>query len=113
VTQAPTTSTSPPTPTTSSHEKAPQKLGSTLVQPTSSGRYLLNLGSFSSHSNAQRRVDQLRKNGVPADVAQGTKSDGTPVYRVRVAYFEGHSLAKAYGEDLKRRLGLDYWISER
>ncbi len=110
VTPAKTVSSSP---APASHEKAPQKLSSGLVQPTSTGRYLLNLGSFGSHSNAQRRVDELRANGVPADVAQGTKPDGSPIYRVRVAYFEGHSLAKAYGEDLKRRLGLDYWISER
>ena len=85
----------------------------TLVQPGPSGRYLINLGSFSSHSNAQRQVDELRKNGVPADIAQGTKPDGTPLYRVRVAYFEGHSLAKAYGDDLQRRMGLTYWIAER
>ncbi len=110
VTPAQTASSSP---APLSHEKTAQKLNTSLVQPTSSGRYLLNLGSFGSHSNAQRRVDELRANGVPADVAQGTKPDGSPIYRVRVAYFEGHSLAKAYGEDLKRRLGLDYWISER
>ncbi|HKI84080.1 MAG TPA: SPOR domain-containing protein [Candidatus Krumholzibacteria bacterium] len=110
VTPAQTASSSPAPP---NHEKTAQKLNTSLVQPTSSGRYLLNLGSFGSHSNAQRRVDELRANGVPADVAQGTKPDGSPIYRVRVAYFEGHSLAKAYGEDLKRRLGLDYWISER
>ncbi len=100
-------------PTTRSSGSTSPNTGAGLVQPGPSGRYLINLGSFSSHSNAQRRVDELRQNGVPADVAQGTKPDGTPLYRVRIAYFEGHSLAKAYGEDLQRRLGLKYWISER
>ncbi len=83
------------------------------VQPGASGRYLLYLGSFSSYTNAQKRATELKTKGVPADVIQGSKPDGTLIYRVRVAWFEGHSKAKAYGEDLKRRLGVDYWIAER
>lgn len=84
-----------------------------LTRPTSSGRYLLYLGSFSSYANAQKRATELKGKGVPADVAQASKADGTLIYRVRVAYFEGHSRAKAYGDDLKKRLGLGYWIAER
>ena len=90
---------------------ASQTAGST--RPGSSGRYLLYLGSFSSRENAQRRVQELQGQGIPADIAQGSKGDGSPIYRVRVGYFEGHSKAKAYGEDLKSRHKLDYWISER
>lgn len=84
-----------------------------LSQPGASGRYLLYVGSFSTRANADRKAKELQGKGVPAEVSSGTKADGTAFYRVRVGYFEGHSRAKSYGDNLKSRLGLDYWIAER
>jgi hypothetical protein len=57
-------------------------------------------------------VDDLEAAGVPATVVQG-EADGQTVYRVRVGWFEGYSVAKAYGDDIKGRLGLDFWVAER
>jgi len=84
-----------------------------LSRPGPSGRYLLYLGSYSTRENAQRRATELQGKGIPTEIAQGTRGDGSAVYRVRVGYFEGHSLAKAYGENLKSRHELEYWIAER
>lgn len=84
-----------------------------LDQPGPSGRYLLYLGSFSTAENAQRRAKELQGKGVPAEVTRTNKPDGSLVYRVRVGFFEGHSRAKAYGEQLKSQYQVDYWIAER
>ena len=86
---------------------------SSAVQPGSRGNYLLYLGSFGSYANAQKKANELKGKGVPADVTQASKPDGTLIYRVRVAYFEGYSKAKAYGDELKHRLGVDFWVAER
>jgi cell division septation protein DedD len=98
-------SSSPPT------QPAPR--ASDLSQPGPTGRYLLYLGSFSTRANAGRKATELQGKGVPAEIASGSKADGSPIFRVRVGYFQGHSRAKSYGEGLKTRLGLDYWIAER
>jgi cell division septation protein DedD len=105
------TTTNPTTPSRTTTQSAPR--ATNLDQPGPSGRYLLYLGSFSTRENAQNRATELQGKGVPAEIMSGTKADGSVYYRVRVGYFEGHSRAKSYGESLKQRLGLDYWIAER
>lgn len=82
-------------------------------QPAASGEWVLNVGSFSSRANADRRVEELARKGVDAHVQVASTGDGSTVYRVRVGYFGSSSDAKTHGAWLKSSQDLDSWASRR
>ena len=81
--------------------------------PLAEGRYVLNVGSFSTQSNADTQARELIGKGLNAHVHAAAKDDGTIIYRVRVGYFESRSVAESYGSWLKRQYSLDSWASGR
>lgn len=81
-------------------------------QPSSRGDWVINLGSFSTRENADRRVTELARLGVAAHVSQGQK-DGKTLFRVRVGFFQTSAKAKEYGAWLKRSQQLDNWTGKR
>lgn len=80
--------------------------------PGDNGPYLLNVGSFGDRANAASLVQKLGDQGVPARISTAQGQHGT-VYRVQIGYFEGHSVAEAYGREVKRRAGVDFWVARR
>jgi len=80
--------------------------------PGTTGPYLLNVGSFGDRANADKLVARLDSQGVPARIATAEGQHGT-VYRVQIGYSEGHSVAEAFGREVKRRAGVDFWVARR
>jgi DedD protein len=62
------------------HAAAPS--ASPSAPPAESGAYLVQLGSFASHDNAEHLAQQVRAQGFTVSVSQG--SSGRRLYRVRV-----------------------------
>lgn len=83
------------------------------AQPGATGTWVLNVGSFSSRANADRRAEELNRQGIQAHVSQGTGGNGQSVYRVRVGYFGSSADAKTYGNWLKSSQQMDSWASKR
>lgn len=86
---------------------------SASITPSATGNWVLNVGSFSSRENADRRAKELARQGIDAHVQLGTSGDGSTVYRVRVGYFDSSSRAKEYGTWLKSSKDLDSWAGQR
>lgn len=63
------------------------------------GKWWVQVGSFSSRDNAERLARQLRADGFATDLAQGS-SNGKPVFRVRA----GPAADRAAAEALRSRL---------
>lgn len=104
----------PPVPEEAVEERAPQRVeGASGIEPSAQGEWVLNVGSFSSRGNADRRVEELARQGVTAHVQMASAEDGDPVYRVRVGYFGSSQEAKRYGEWLRTSQDLDSWASKR
>lgn len=89
------------------------KTSSTSISPSATGNWVLNVGSFSSRENADRRAKELAREGIDAHVQLGTAGDGSPVYRVRVGYFDSSGRAKEYGAWLKSSKQIDSWAGQR
>ncbi|HKK71004.1 MAG TPA: SPOR domain-containing protein [Candidatus Krumholzibacteria bacterium] len=104
----------PPVPEEAVEERAPQRVETgTGIEPASQGEWVLNVGSFSSRGNADRRVEELARRGIDAHVQMASADQGDPVYRVRVGYFGSSQEARSYGEWLRTSQDLDSWASKR
>jgi DedD protein len=80
--------------------RAPQgPLASSAETPTS-GRWAVQVGTFSKEANAQRLVKQLRDQGQSAFVMP-LKSGGATLYRVRIGPMKDRASAEAALRDLK------------
>jgi DedD protein len=66
-----------------------------------SGAFVVQLGSFASRANADRLAHQVRSQGFPASVSQG--STGRRLYRVRVGPAHDHAAANQLAEQLRAR----------
>ena len=108
-TASPAESRTPSTPPSTADRVDP----ATSASPSAAGDWVLNVGSFSSRQNADRRAEELARKGIDAHVQLGTAGDGSPVYRVRVGYFGSSAEAKEYGEWLKSSQDLDSWAGRR
>jgi DedD protein len=92
VVEAPTAATPP--------VREPQRpLASSAAAPTS-GRWAVQLGTFSKEANAERLVKQLREQGQSAFVMPLKSGNGT-LYRVRVGPMKDRASAEAALRDLK------------
>jgi DedD protein len=101
-----TPTTSPPaTPASAPTSTAAPRAGSrTAVAPPpaqSSGRFAVQLGSFSSQDNANRLVREMTAKGFAAFVAPIT-SNGRELYRVRVGPARDRAAAEALAAQLRR-----------
>jgi len=96
------------TPTSASQPTAVESNG-----PGSAGRFVLNVGSFSSRENADRLVERLARQAIQAHVHRTTTETGQTVYRVRVGYFEERGDAERYGAYLGRTHDLKSWVGPR
>jgi cell division septation protein DedD len=83
------------------------------LQPRSSGRFVLNVGAFSSRENAERLVERLARQTIDAHVHMTTTETGATVYRVRVGYFTDRGDAEQYGAYLARNHDLKSWVGPR
>lgn len=77
----------------------PRELASGAEAPTS-GRWAVQLGTFSKEANAQRLVKELRDQGKSAFVMP-VKSGGATLYRVRVGPMKDRASAEAALRDIK------------
>lgn len=76
--------------------------------PTSAGSYQIYVGSYRDEDNARRAAQRLISEGVQAEVVAAGG-----LHRVRIGFFATSDAAEAYGTTVKRRFGLDYWVSRR
>jgi cell division protein FtsN len=60
---------------------------------------MVQLGSFASHANADRLARQVRAQGFPVSVSQG--SSGQHLYRVRVGPAHDHAAATQLAQQLR------------
>jgi DedD protein len=80
--------------------RAPERpLASDSAAPTS-GRWAVQVGTFSKEANAERLVKQLRDQGQSAFVMP-LKSSGATLYRVRIGPMKDRASAEAALRDLK------------
>jgi len=80
------------------------------------GRYVVQVGSTASESDANRMAGKLKNLGYPAYVAavQNPTPALTGVYfRVRLGGFDNYSEAKAFGEGTLAAAGYDYWVDRK
>lgn len=69
-----------------------------VITPTNDGPYALQLGSFSSETNAQKVRDQYLQLGYPVHVRAASTSEGAIVYRVWVGFFASRQEAQSYAK---------------
>jgi DedD protein len=89
----------PPTPVPAPAPTASRPLASDAGAPTS-GRWAVQLGTFSKEANAQRLVKQLRDQGQSAFVMP-VKSGAATLYRVRIGPMKDRASAEAALRDVK------------
>ena len=101
----PRDSTPPPAPpqpvaTPPASASAPGATAAPVASATSgSGQFMVQLGSFASHANADRLARQVRAQGFPVSVSQG--SSGQHLYRVRVGPAHDHAAATQLAQQLR------------
>lgn len=106
-TTTPQTAVAKPAATKPVSKPAPTKLETSVTAPSSTGDYVIYVGSYSERANAQRAASELQNKGIQAQVMDaGTK------YRVAVGYFTSSAKAEAYAKTLESKLGLEYWVGE-
>jgi DedD protein len=94
---APAAPAAPPAPVAA---HAPGGAASAHAGNTSvAGAFVVQLGSFSSRTNADRLAHQLRAQGFEVNVSQG--SAGRHLYRVRTAGLDNHAAATALAQQLR------------
>lgn len=80
--------------------------------PASSGNWVLNVGAYSTESNARSRAAEISRQGMSAHVHQIT-SNGKTLWRVRVGYFASKAKATEYGQWMKSTHGIEGWAGTR
>lgn len=66
------------------------------VQPSTTGPYLVQTGSYGDAANADREAARLQKFGWDARVKVSSTADGGMIYRVRIGYFPDRAAAQAF-----------------
>ena len=84
-----------------------------IPRPGSTGRWVINLASYSGSKTAgsmQRKFENL---GVSTE-QQIAEVNGKTMYRLRIASFESRADAEAYFETIKGALGMESaWITRK
>ena len=87
-----------------SYPLAPELKQSQAICPVTKNNfnfyYSVQIGSFSSSSNAQNLTEKLLKSGYPAYIEEGSNVSGAKIYRVRV----GKLQSRQETEDLNKKL---------
>ncbi|KMQ50629.1 sporulation domain-containing protein [Chitinispirillum alkaliphilum] len=86
------------------------------VRFTESGRYVVQVSTVGERRSAEKLISDLENRGYPAYIAE--VENPTPqlygeYYRVRIGGFTGVSQARAFGENVLRNEGLDFWVDNR
>ncbi len=89
------------TPTQTAPASAPRGDSRPVVKPTLAGAFAVQLGSFSSHDNANKLVREMTAKGFAAFIAPIT-SNGRELYRVRVGPARDRAAAEALATQLRR-----------
>jgi DedD protein len=100
-TTAPPSATARPPAATSGATQAPAAAGASGPPPAtaeSSGTYVVQLGSFASHANADRLARQVHSQGFPVSVSRGTSGH---LYRVRVGPAHDRTAALQLAQQLR------------
>ncbi|RMD56052.1 MAG: SPOR domain-containing protein, partial [Nitrospirae bacterium] len=96
---------------------APEKKKKTIVaayKPIFSehGRFVVQVGSFSDKRSAVNMLEKFKHRGYPAYIS--ISEDGSKVlYRVRIGNFDSFTEAKAFGEQVLKKMGYNYWVDNR
>jgi cell division protein FtsN len=96
---------------------APEPAGSEplaeVVRPGRTGRWVINLASYTGPRTADRMQRKFEGLGVSTE-KQVAEVNGKTMYRLRIASFESRADAKAYFETIKGALGLESaWITKK
>ncbi|MFP4163109.1 MAG: SPOR domain-containing protein, partial [Chitinispirillaceae bacterium] len=80
------------------------------------GRYSVQVATHATRATADQLSSEFNGNGYPAYVAE--VENPTPeligtYYRIRIGTFDWYSQAKAFGENILRTAGYDYWIDRK
>ena len=67
-----------------------------LIMPSSSGPYLVQVGSFGKVDNANKEANRLKKLGFDARIKTGNTADNSLIFRVRIGYFKSRTEAEAF-----------------
>jgi cell division septation protein DedD len=92
--------------------RQPSQSSGSSIQPGTTGRFYLVVGSYAESANASREVRRLSSAGIAASSVPASTADGS-VHRIHVGYFQSQADAEAYGRKLKQTMGLDYWVGTR
>ena len=80
-----------------------------IKETTSTLRYSVQVGAFSHHPNALRRKSFFEREGHRVDLRTKIK-EGEVLYLVWVGSFDSREKARAFGEKLKSRYGVQYQV---
>lgn len=100
----------PPDEATSAEVEIPPE-GTIPVSSGSASRYIVIVGSYAKAELAEAKAALYRESQFPASVRLvmlGNKE----FYRVVIGGFQTGAEAKSVGEEIREKLGLEYWIGE-
>jgi cell division septation protein DedD len=98
--EEPNPTTPPPATTGAATHATPTAAASSEASATGAGAYVVQLGSFASRTNADRLARQVRSQGFPVSVSQGSSGR---LYRVRVGPAHGRAGASELAQQLRAR----------
>ena len=82
-------------------------------EPSASGKWAIQLGSFVSLNNAQRLADSLKAKGYRVEMPAIRSNSGSMSYKVWIAYFETRADADKWAKAHADGLGGDFYITHR
>lgn len=87
-----------------------------VPQFSENGRYSVQVATHATRGTADQLSSEFNGKGYPAYVA--AVDNPTPelmgtYYRIRIGTFDWYSQAKAFGENILRPAGYDYWIDKK
>ncbi len=83
----------------------PKALAKPAPAPVAAGSFSVQVGAFSSKTNADRLVARFGKQGVEGFVVRGTDSQGRTLYYVRSGSFETREKARIEADRIKKVAG--------
>ena len=76
------------------------------------GAYVVQVGAFSTESNARRLKLQITQLGYDVSI-NDVDSNGKRLYAVRVNRYKSKKKAESVGKDIKRKIGVQYRVLYR
>lgn len=105
----------PDSPTTGGTVPAEVRQQGSIVpgDPTTQGKWAVQMGAFGTRDNAARAADDLSGKGFRSEVVSKPSTNGGTSYKVWIGYFETRAEATAYALKHRDALGTDTFITHR